>query len=95
MKIFKGIVQMCILMIALMMRILAMIRNEVAFKNQEKIGTAIFKYRIHMISNGFYNFVVSYDDMEPYELTMLRVWDFGYSNILPPDKYEVIKPYIE
>lgn len=35
-----------------------------------------------------------YDAMEPYERTLWRLNDWSYKNILPPDKYELIKPFI-
>lgn len=38
---------------------------------------------------------VDYDDMENYVVTLWRLWDWGYTRILPKDKFEIIKPYIE
>lgn len=37
---------------------------------------------------------VSFDDMESYDRTWLRLWDWGYERILPKDKYKLIEPYI-
>ena len=37
---------------------------------------------------------VSYDDMESDNKTLLRLWDWGYTRILPPEKFELIKPFI-
>lgn len=38
---------------------------------------------------------VDYDDMEEYDDTLFRLWDWGYKRILPKEKFEIIKPYIE
>lgn len=35
-----------------------------------------------------------YDSMEPYDRTLWRLGDWSYKNILPPDKYKIIKPFI-
>lgn len=87
----EKIIVLCVLALCAV----AMIRNVVAFKNGTIIIEAIYKYRLSMIDAGVYVFAVSYEDMEPYGKTMLRLWDFGYTKILPPDKYEPIKPYIK
>ena len=33
-------------------------------------------------------------DMEEYDQTFKRWWDWGYTRILPPAKYELVKPHI-
>ena len=33
--------------------------------------------------------------MESYLKVIFRIWDWGYENILPPDKYVLIAPYIK
>jgi len=38
---------------------------------------------------------ISPDDMELEFITFIRWWDWGCKRILPKDKYEIIKPYIE
>lgn len=35
-----------------------------------------------------------FDEMEPYKSTLFRWWDWGHKRIVPPDMYELIKPYI-
>lgn len=90
MYIIVKIILLCILALCAV----AMIRSEVAFKNGMIIIEAIYHYQMHMIAIGNYIFDVTYDDMMPYGKIMLRFWDFGYTRILPPDKYEIIKPYI-
>ena len=33
--------------------------------------------------------------MEDFDKTLFRLWDWGYKNILPKEDFELIKPYIE
>ena len=76
--------------------VVILIKNEVTFRNRTIISQAIFLYEMDAIINnrvpalGF-----GYDDRESYEATLYRLWDWGYTRILPPDKFEIIKPYVE
>lgn len=63
-----------------------------ASKNQIVILEAIYLYRLDHIGGPF---DVDYSDMKSVEDTYKRFWDWGYKLILPPDKYEIIKPYIK
>lgn len=71
-----------------------LIRNEVAYKNHMKILFAICDYRMKCIINNEHP-MLSCSDMESYEKTMFRLFDFGYDRILSKDKFEIIKPYIK
>lgn len=71
------------------------IKNDVTFRNHKIIGDAIFRFKMDLIKHGHYISPVSYDDMEPYGKTLFRIWDWGCSRILPPEKLELIRPYIE
>ena len=35
------------------------------------------------------------DNVEHFICTVLRVWDWGYTRILPEEDFELIKPYIK
>ena len=59
-----------------------------------KILDAIRRYKRNMMLQGIYKFEVNYDDMESLETTIYRLDDFGYENILPRYKFEIIKDYI-
>ena len=39
--------------------------------------------------------MVDYDDMEEFDKTEKRVFDWGCKNILPKEKFELIKPFLE
>lgn len=72
------------------------IKNENTYKQHELIAHAIWEYRITLIREGKYDSaLVDYSDMESYETTLFRLWDWGYTRILPKEKFEIIKPYIE
>lgn len=73
------------------------LKNEVTYKKHKIIIDAIYDYRIDMITSGKYNQIdaVDYRDMETYNSTLFRLWDWGYTRILPKEKFEIVKPYIE
>lgn len=67
-----------------------------AYNNQIKIAEAIYLYNVDARKNGVRVFSnVSFDDMESYNSTLYRFWDWGYTRILPKDKFELIKSYIQ
>lgn len=69
-----------------------LLKSENAYHNRTIIIYAIMQYRIE----NRYTLVcqVCPSDMEPYEKTVCRLWDWGYTRILPKEKFEIIKPYI-
>lgn len=78
-------------------------RVNVVYKNHMIITDAILEYRLDKIhstddykeiSELFANPDVDYEDMELFEATLFRLWDFGYKNILPLEKFELIEPFI-
>lgn len=76
-----------------MMVFFAIYRNNMVFKNRGIIIDAITCYRLsHLLSSDINK--VCFEDMESYYTTLLRLTDFGYENILPKDKFELIRPYI-
>ena len=84
----------CVL--ALLVCVLALIKNENTYRNQTLICAAIALHHLDMIDAGhFGEYEVDFSDEEPYIDTLKRWWDWGYTRILPPEKFEIIKPYIE
>lgn len=82
---------------ALILLIVASVRSDVVYGNHKIIIEAIEDYHLWLIQNDKYEFNecdVEYADMEDYTTTFLRFWDWGYSRILPPEKLEIVKPYI-
>jgi hypothetical protein len=77
--------------------LIALAKSECTYQNQMKICDAIYRYQMHLIEEGRFDEVrqnVTYDDMEDYDATLKRFWDWGYTRILPPEKFELIKPFI-
>lgn len=85
--------------------IFLLFRVNVVYKNHMIIIDAILEYRLDKlhstdvsddkaIAELFTNPDVDYEDMESLEATLFRLWDFGYKNILPPEKFELIEPFI-
>ena len=76
--------------------ILLIIKSNNTVKKRKIIIDAIYAFNIDMIQKGDYEGCrsVFYDDMESYEETLFRIQDWGYTRILPKEKFELIKPYI-
>ena len=74
--------------------VFVMIREEISFKNHRKVIKAIRGYHAVCRSTG-QKPMVDYDDMEEFDKTEKRVFDWGCKNILPKEKFELIKPFLE
>lgn len=70
------------------------IKNENTCRNHLIIHNAIYMYRVDCILEGRQR-NVSHEDTRSYCGTLFRLWDWGYKRILPPEKYEIIKPYLQ
>lgn len=88
-------IYIAIIAIAFAFAWLMIIKNEITYRNHRIISNAILNYQMAMIKARIYDYYVDYSDMEEYETTWRRLWDWGYKNILPKEKYEIIKDYIE
>lgn len=77
--------------------IVLMFKNDNTCKNRLKILEAIYEYQITYINNNtaIGGLKVIANDIEDYDKTFWRLWDWGYTRILPKDKFEIIKPYIK
>ena len=83
--------------ITLMILYILLFKNHITLSRRLTICDAIFRYKVQNILDGRDenpNFV-DYTDMESYEKTLFRIYDWGYKNILPKDKFNIIKPFIE
>lgn len=69
-------------------------KNNRTYAMHMKILDAIFKYRLQCIDQDK-PCKVDFDDMEFYDKTLYRLWDWGYTNILSKEKFEIIKPFIK
>lgn len=90
---FEGL-YIAILFIALMLLLVMMFKNDVTCRQQKRIANAIYVYGLVCIRSGAER-KVDFDDMEHYDRTLFRFWDWGYTRILPPDKFEIIKDYVK
>lgn len=70
-----------------------LLKNDNTCRNHRIISNAIHRYVMDCLAMDRH-ILVGYQDMESYDDTMKRIWDFSYKRILPPDKFEIIKPYI-
>ena len=74
--------------------VFTVVRNNVTLSNRCKIDDAIYSYRCEC-RNKKVEPQVTYSDKEAYYITLQRIYDFGYTRILPKDKFEIIKPYFK
>lgn len=83
--------------IILIMCVIFTIKNENTYRTHIIINEAIFARKMYCIRNADFEHVneVDYKHAESYGRTLLRFWDWGYKRILPPDKFEIIKPFIK
>ena len=84
---------LCILVPLLGLTITLYRKNENAFKMHKTIDDAILLYKKHCIYRHKKP-AVDHDDVEHYFKTAFRIWDWGYTKLLPKEKLEIIKPYI-
>ena len=61
---------------------------------RDKIYSALCKYTIFCLKSGITP-QVKFGDMEYSGKTYNRLWDWGYKRILPKEKFEIIKEFIE
>ena len=82
--------------ILLMLSIYYLIKNFNTGAQRYRIIKAIEKYHDDLFANGRSDFCqVEYRHMESYHMTILRIWDWGCTRILPKEKFEIIKPYMK
>ena len=90
---YNMLVLLILLIIATLVLLhLFLIKNEVTRNCRVIIVEAIEAYLLDHINETT---LVDFDDMESHNDTFSRFWDWGYTRILPKDKYELIKPYIK
>ena len=70
-----------------------LIRTEVVFRNQVAVCNAVHEYHKSRFEQGDYDFERLWDHVEEFDHTLWRLWDWGCTRILPPDKFELIKPF--
>ena len=68
-------------------------KSNTTSKRQDVIY-AIYLYNLECMAEEE-DIRVTYYDMEDYSKTYWRIFDWGYKKMLPADKYEIIKPYIQ
>ena len=82
-----------IIMIVCIVAMLLLFKNIATFSNAEKILNAIFIYELDC-SDKNCEPLVTPDDMESYDKTLFRLWDWEYKHIIPKDKFEIIKKFV-
>ena len=86
------IISICI--VTLVISTLLIIKNGVTYRQRAVIRNAIYRYIMNLFDKDILVFDVDFHDMEEYDKTLYRLWDWSYKRILPKEKFEIIKPYI-
>lgn len=74
--------------------VLAKIKADITYENHCKVLRAIKGYRAACkITNK--QPLVDFDDMIDYEESAKQIFDWSCKNILPKEKFELIKPFME
>lgn len=76
------------------------VKNFITKWHHDRISESIHQYRRNVIDNhdyrtGYATFQVGYNDMEAYEKTLFRFWDWSDKHILSKDKFAIIEPYLK
>lgn len=100
MKIFLGFLigAVIVMFIYLVYSAYMIFKNENTFKQRVKIIKAIHAYfqsKKDVEEMDVEEVDYMYHSVEPYDDTLNRRLDWGYKNIVPPDVYEKIEPYIK
>lgn len=76
--------------------IVMMMKTAVTFWQQKRILDAVHRYNMNLIGEGRWNeSEVHFCDMENFDDTLWRLWDWGYKRILPAEKMAIIMPYLK
>lgn len=71
------------------------IKTDVTYRNQMLILNAIRAYMTDAMACEEFEWSVCVLDMESFDKTLWRLWDWGYKNILPKEKFEIVERYIK
>ena len=82
------------LVIVLALAVVLLIKLAVTMYHLHRITFAIFRYHVYEMCNSeFDENETLYKYMKPYAAVYLNFFDWTDNHILPPEKYELIKPY--
>ena len=87
-------VYICACIAAIIVCLYMLVRTKVAYRNQMRVCDAVYLYSVRCLNRGEEP-KVFFDDMEPFEDTMYRLFDFGCGRILPKEKFLLIKPFLK
>lgn len=72
-----------------------LVKTENTFNQRMEILDAVHSYNMHCIEINECSRMIDFEEMEEYEATLFRLWDWGCTRILPPEKFELVKPYLQ
>ena len=88
-------IQVLLMIVSLFISVYMVVKNEHTLKTRNIIREAIRDWALSNTDIQCEQWTEMFDSMEDYNNTFNRVRDWGLTRILPPEKYELIKPYIK
>ena len=86
---------MLISSILLILFMVFILKNNATLDAHHKIIDAITEYNLACIDAGNLGDMIDFNEMESYDKTLWRLNDWGHTNILPKEKFELVAPYIK
>ena len=84
-----------ICLMALLFDCLYYIKTLITYKNMMIISDSIYRYNLSMIEDERYDELISYDDIKSLDKALFNIFDWGYKDLLPKDKYVLVEPFIK
>lgn len=84
-----------IVIVLSIMTIIVDLKNRNTYKNQTIIINAIHRHNIDVLEKGCSVSIIHYTCMKSYFYSFLNIFDWDYKNIVSPEIYERIKPFID
>lgn len=78
----------------MILSLVAMVKDTYSFRAYRTIHNAISEWGLDNPNVSEKEFVEMFHSMREYPKPFSRLFDWGYKNILPADKFEVIEPFI-
>ncbi len=84
-----------IVIVLSIMAIVIDLKNRNTYKNQMIISNAIHSHNMDTIEKGCSVSIIHYTCMRKYSYSFLNIFDWDYKNIVSPEIYERLEPFID
>lgn len=81
-------------MLCMIFGVCLLFKTHNTYNKRSIILDAILAYQLSLPRVPYDSTEVKFEDMESFDDTFYRLFDWGYKHILPPDKFKIIEPFI-